>query len=118
MSQGLKIFIFCSLLVITTVGIARATYDFTLSSLNNQSVSLHDFLGRKIIVMNFWASWCDTCEEEMPQLLKLKEKYASDPDVVFFGINAGDSPRAAQKFVDKLNYSYNILMDVDKQVSK
>jgi peroxiredoxin len=53
----------------------------------------------------------------MSQLLDLKKKYA-DGDVVFIGVNAGDSDRAAQKFVDRMNYSYQILLDKDKNVSK
>lgn len=90
--------------------------DFTLTSLDGKPVSLHDFAG-KTVVLNFWASWCDSCEEEMPQLLRLKEQYAGQ-DVVFLGINAGDSDRAAQRFVEKMNYSYRILLDHDKSVAK
>ena len=95
---------------------ALSAPDFTLPSLSGQSVSLHDFLGKKAIVINFWASWCTSCEEEMPQLLKLKESAGSD--VVFLGINAGDSQRAAQRFVDKTGYNYEILLDSTKNISK
>jgi len=90
--------------------------DFSLPSLEGKTVSLHDFTG-KTVVLNFWASWCDSCEEEMPQLLKLKAQYANQ-DVVFLGINAGDSDRAASRFVDRMKYSYEILLDRDKSVSK
>lgn len=91
--------------------------DFTLVSLDGKSVSLHDYLKKKIIVMNFWAAWCDACEEEMPQLLKLKNQAASG-DVVFLGINAGDTERMARKFIDKTRYSYLILMDTNKSVAR
>ncbi len=91
--------------------------DFTLTSLDGRSVSLQDYRHRKVVVMNFWAAWCDSCEEEMPKLLKLKSQYDSQ-DVVFLGINAGDTERAAQKFVDKTGYSYVILLDKDKSVAR
>jgi len=90
--------------------------DFKLTSLDGKTVALHDYAG-KTVVLNFWASWCDSCEEEMPLLLKLKEQYTGQ-DVVFLGINAGDSDRAAQRFVEKMKYSYQILLDHDKSVSK
>lgn len=99
----------------TTASVAVS--DFTLMSLNGKSVSLHDYLKKKIIVINFWAAWCDACEEEMPQLLKLKHQNTSD-DVVFLGINAGDTERMARKFVDKTSYSYLILLDENKSVAR
>ncbi|MBI4412609.1 MAG: TlpA family protein disulfide reductase [Deltaproteobacteria bacterium] len=92
--------------------------DFTLASLDGKTVSLHDYLHQKIIVINFWAAWCDACEEEMPLLLNLKNKYASRKNVVFLGINAGDSERSAQKFVEKTGYSYEILLDHNKSVAR
>jgi peroxiredoxin len=91
--------------------------DFTLMSLDGKSVSLHDYLKKKIIVINFWAAWCDACEEEMPWLLKLKNQNASG-DIVFIGINAGETERMARKFVDKTGYSYLILLDADKSVAR
>lgn len=94
----------------------QAVPDFSLPSIDGKTVSLRDFAG-KTVVLNFWASWCDSCQEEMPLLLKLKEQYGNQ-GVVFVGINAGDSERAARRFVDKMGYSYQILLDGDKSVSK
>lgn len=113
--------LFFTLLAISTTHAQTAdsvaVSDFTLMSLDDKSVSLHDYLKKKTIVINFWAAWCDACEEEMTQLLKLKNQNASD-DVVFLGINAGDTARKAQKFIDKTGYSYLILMDTDKKISR
>ncbi len=110
---------FFALLSVGAVGAEDpgAASDFTLPSLDGGSVSLRDFLHKKAVVMNFWAAWCDACEEEMPELLRLKNQYASK-DVVFLGINAGDTERAAKKFVDKMSFSYQILLDRDKSVSR
>lgn len=108
------------ILVLGLAGVPRvwAVDDFTLPGLDQSSTSLHDYLGHKTIVINFWASWCDSCEEEMPQLLNLQKKYSASPDVVFIGIDVGDSPRAAQKFVSKMGYTYRILLDGDKSITK
>lgn len=102
---------------VTWAGDQGEASDFTLPSLDGGSVSLRDFLHKKVVVMNFWAAWCAACEEEMPELLDLKSRYASK-DVVFLGINAGDTERAAKKFIDKMNFSYQILLDRDKSVSR
>jgi peroxiredoxin len=92
--------------------------DFTLPTLDGKVFSLKDYLGKKTIVLNFWAAWCSSCEEEMPLLLSLKKKYGAQGEVVFVGVNAGDSERAAKKFVDRLDYSYQIVMDKNKAIAK
>ncbi|MBI2340490.1 MAG: TlpA family protein disulfide reductase [Deltaproteobacteria bacterium] len=92
--------------------------DFTLASLDGRTVSLRDYRHRKTVVINFWAGWCDACTEEIPLLLNLKNRYASQKNVVFLGINAGESERMARKFVEKTGYSYDILLDTDKSVAR
>lgn len=111
--------LFFALLSVGTAGAEDpgTASDFTLPSLDGGSVSLRDFLHKKVVIMNFWAAWCDACEEEMPELLKLKNQYGAK-EIVFLGVNAGDTERAAKKFVDKMNYSYVILLDKDKSVSR
>jgi cytochrome c biogenesis protein CcmG/thiol:disulfide interchange protein DsbE len=85
--------------------------DFTLSQLNAPSHTIHlaDFKGKPII-LNFWASWCDTCNQEAPfvvqQLPQLRAK-----GVVFIGIDGQDSTSAALQFVQK--YAINYLNVVD-----
>lgn len=111
--------IFCAFLM---AGTAHATEpagvsDFTLVSLDGKRVSLHDYLHKKTIVINFWAAWCEACAEEMPQLLQLKNQTTA-ADVVFLGINAGDTESRARNFVEKTGYSYLILLDTDKSVAK
>lgn len=112
-----KIIFFCALylLSINTV-LAEAAKDFSLNTSDGQTVALSNFLGKKTVVLNFWASWCTTCEEEIPQLVKLKTDLPADS--VFLGINAGDSSRAAMHFVEKNSYPYEVLLDVKKIVAK
>lgn len=90
--------------------------DFSLATPGGGTVRLGDYLGKKNIVINFWASWCDACKEEVPVLLKLKEQ-AGD-GVVFLGINVGDSDRAVQRFTDRHRFNYQILLDRDKSVTR
>lgn len=70
--------------------------------------------GKKTLV-NFWASWCTSCIQEIPLLEELKKK---NPDVTFIAINAGDSQKKIKKFLKKTGFSYTVLMDKSKKVSK
>lgn len=70
---------------------------------------------KKKILINFWASWCTSCIQEIPILEKLKSDH---PEVEFIAINAGDTPRKIKKFLKKHGFSYTVLMDKDKEVSK
>lgn len=69
----------------------------------------------KKVVMNFWASWCTSCAQEVPLLEKLKK---DNPDVVFLAVNAGDSKRKIKKFLEKYGFSWTVLMDKSKEFSK
>ncbi|MCY4523353.1 MAG: TlpA disulfide reductase family protein [Halobacteriovoraceae bacterium] len=67
------------------------------------------------ILINFWASWCTGCIEELAELEALKNKYKN---VLFIAINAGEKKRKIDKFIKKYNFSYLILEDKDRLVSK
>lgn len=76
---------------------------------------LRDYLGKKIIVLNFWASWCTSCIEELPELHALQQKYGKD--AVFIGINAGERKKLIKKFLRKYDFQYTILEDKDKSIA-
>ncbi len=70
----------------------------------------------KYIVINYWASWCTSCVQEMPELEALKKKYSKS--TLFVGINAGERKKLIKKFLRKYKFSYLILEDKDRVVSK
>jgi thiol-disulfide isomerase/thioredoxin len=91
---------------------------FSLPALDGKPFVLADHLGKGYIVLNFWASWCDSCAEEVPQLAALKKSPGADK-VLFVGIDEGDNARRAAKFVSKNAYPYPvILLDKDRAVAK
>lgn len=81
--------------------------DFELADMNGARVSAADFDG-KIMLINFWASWCKPCIEEMPMLTRLQNDYAGR-GVQVVGI-ALDDPRKAREFVSELAVNYPILV--------
>ncbi|MCR9206260.1 MAG: TlpA family protein disulfide reductase, partial [Halobacteriovoraceae bacterium] len=70
---------------------------------------------KKKVVINFWASWCTSCAQEVPLLESLQKQ---NPDVVFLAINAGDSKRKIKKFLKKYGFTWRVLMDKSKTFSK
>jgi thiol-disulfide isomerase/thioredoxin len=69
------------------------------------------------ILINFWAAWCTSCIEELPDLEKLKAN-SKGKDILFVAINAGESSKKIKKFLKKYKFSYLILEDKNRVVSK
>ncbi|WP_455675584.1 TlpA family protein disulfide reductase, partial [Pradoshia sp.] len=87
--------------------------DFTLKDLEGQEVSLSDYKGKKVF-LNFWATWCNPCKEEMPEMEKIHQKYE---DVVILAINL-DTDKDIQGFMDEHALTFKALLDVDEVVNK
>jgi thiol-disulfide isomerase/thioredoxin len=90
--------------------------DFALRSLGNANVRLSEHLGQ-VVLINFWATWCGPCRQEMPQLEALHEKYQR-AGLVLLGINIDEDRDEAIEMARTLQISYPILFDERKDVSR
>ena len=83
--------------------------DFTLPELAGNSLTLSDFKG-KVIILNFWATWCPPCRMEIPDFVELYEKY-KDEGLLIIGVNldGGDS-RSVKQFSEKYKINYPIVL--------
>ena len=89
--------------------------DFTLKALSGVNLRLAEQRG-DIIVLNFWASWCGPCIQEMPELDKLASKY-QPLGVQIWGVNVEADSSAAQKYLSKTRVEFPILFDTENSVS-
>ncbi|MEX2145253.1 MAG: TlpA disulfide reductase family protein [Candidatus Spechtbacterales bacterium] len=83
-----------------------------LFSEDGQHAMLADFRG-KVIMLNFWASWCGPCREEMPSMEKMWLEY-QDRDFVIIAVSVGESPDAVNDFVSELGLTFPIYLDTSK----
>lgn len=84
--------------------------DFTLKDLNGKPVTLSQFRG-KVVVLNFWASWCPHCREEMPSLERLNEVYGSS-NFALLAVNVeGDGEGAVKSYLAKNPFNFRVLLD-------
>ncbi len=90
---------------------------FDLAGLDGRQVKLENSLGKGYVVLNFWARWCASCEEEIPQLAALMKQPGAGK-AVFIGVNVGDKAAKASKFVAKTKYPYLVALDKDKAVAR
>lgn len=97
--------------------------DFTLTNLEGKEVTLSQLKGR-IVVLDFWATWCGPCRQSFPHMQELVNQYKDD-NVAFFFINTregnGDYEKTKTKvseFIQRENYNFNVLFDFDSKVMK
>ena len=91
--------------------------DFSLTASDGSQVKLSGLRG-KVVLVNFWATWCPPCKAEMPDLNALQQEFGSAHDLVVLGINAGDDSQAAVvTFAQQNRLSFPLLLDPDDQVS-
>ncbi len=90
--------------------------NFTLKSRSGKNIKLSELRGQ-VVLVNFWASWCGPCRQEMPVLEKLYKKYKALGFVVL-GVNVDDDPAQAEALLEVIDVSFPILFDSDKKISE
>jgi thiol-disulfide isomerase/thioredoxin len=90
--------------------------DFTLASKAGGNVRLQEQLGN-VVLINFWASWCGPCREELPYLEELQQEYA-DLGFTILAVNVDEDPSKADILLNDIAVSFPVLFDVNDDVSK
>ena len=96
--------------------VGKSAPDFTLKSLGGKNLKLSEMAGN-VVLINFWASWCGPCREEMPLLNALHKKYEPLGFTVF-GVNVEEDVKAAKGFLKNFPVDFPVLLDNTNQVSK
>jgi peroxiredoxin len=84
-----------------------APLNYTVKNMNGESVHLASYKG-KIILLNFWATWCPPCKVEIPDLIALQNEYKDD--IVVLGFSVDDTADQLKPFADEYQMNYQVLV--------
>ena len=82
---------------------------FTLKDLTGKEVSLADYRG-KLVIIDFWATWCPPCRKELPHIQKVYDKY-KDKEVIVLAITSESNIEKVKDFIEEGDYTFPILID-------
>ncbi len=82
--------------------------DFSLPQLSGQQLHLSDYRG-SVVLLDFWATWCDPCREEIPHFVELQSKYR-DQGLQIVGVSMDDSPEPVRDFHQQFKLNYPVVM--------
>ncbi|HET9579942.1 MAG TPA: TlpA disulfide reductase family protein [Usitatibacter sp.] len=94
----------------------KPTPALALPDLSGRTVDLRDFRG-KVVVLNFWATWCEPCREEMPSLQRLRARMNGKPLEVLT-VNFGEFPQKIEPFMKREKIELPVLLDTQKDAAR
>jgi thiol-disulfide isomerase/thioredoxin len=89
-----------------------APLNYTLKDMNGVDVNLASFEG-KVLLLNFWATWCGPCRVEIPYLIELQQQYSND--LVVLGVSVDDTAEKLQPYASEMRINYPLLVGNGRQ---
>ena len=94
------------------------TPDFTAKTIKGETITLSDYIGKKAVIVDLWATWCPPCQAEMPILQSLYDKYSDKLEIIAVSQDGpGDQPKI-EKFVRDKNITFKIVHDISRDISR
>ncbi|HQL94771.1 MAG TPA: TlpA disulfide reductase family protein [Candidatus Hydrogenedentes bacterium] len=88
---------------------------FTLPTLDGTSVSLQDHLGKDVVLLDFWATWCPPCRALIPDIAEIAAEYGPK-GVAVYAVNLGEPPQRVKNFLESEGLSLPVLLDTENTV--
>ena len=92
----------------------KTLHAFSVTGIDGKLKNLDEYRG-KVVLVNFWATWCGPCRIEMPHLARRYDNYRGS-GFVLLGVNIDDDPNAAKALAGKLGIKFPVLLDTDTRV--
>lgn len=113
---GIALSLFCMTGIAASDLTGQSAPDFALKSSTGQNLRLSEYRG-DVVMINFWATWCGPCRQEMPLLDDLYARY-NRVGFNLLGVNIDDDARRAMQMVEELGVNFPVLFDDSKEVSR
>lgn len=94
--------------------ISKKAPNFALNDITGKKVTLWEFYGKKAIILNFWATWCPPCKQEMPLLQKYYGIYKNEIEII--AVNMQEDPALVKNWINDFGITYTVLLDPSEQV--
>ena len=114
----LFIIVLGSLLVFPPESSAKSVPDFSLKALDGSAYKFSDHVGKKIIIIDFWATWCKPCKKMLKKLNKLYLERKDQVDVLAISTDDSSSLARVESYVKSKNFAFTVLLDPDSQVAR
>jgi thiol-disulfide isomerase/thioredoxin len=89
--------------------------NFNIELLSGETAKLSDYRG-KVVLINFWATWCPPCIGEMPDIQKLSEVFAED--LIVLAVNCNEKKNVVNDFIKEKGYTFNVGLDEKGQIQE
>lgn len=97
----------------------KSAPDFTIPDMNGENFQLSKQIGDKILLVNFWATWCMPCREEMKKLQKILDKYQEKGlEIICISVDDPKTVSKVKSFIKSNRYSFNVLLDTNNNVMR
>jgi len=100
----------------SVVRVGELAPDFQAQNLDGHTISLSDLRGKPVL-LNFWATWCPPCREEMPYLQQIYEEWSGE-GLIVLAVNIGESPATVEEFAQVYNLTLPILLDINGEAAQ
>lgn len=92
--------------------------DFSLKNIEGGLFRLNDILGRKIIVVEFWATWCTPCKKLLKRLNTIQKQYRGQVEVVAISVDEASAFSAIESYIKVRGFEFTVLLDADSKVAR
>jgi peroxiredoxin len=116
LTLGLLVTVFAATSLASSDLEGQVAPDFALKSSTGENLRLSEYRG-DVVMINFWATWCGPCRQEMPLLDELYTRYER-VGFSLLGVNIDDDSRRAMQMIEELGVSFPVLFDARKEVSE
>lgn len=101
---------------VTSLEVGQPIRDFSITTFDGQKITLSEQAG-KLVVLNFWSSWCASCDEEGAALEQVWQEVKGDGNILFLGVNYVDTDKDSMAFLDRYQITYPNGADLGSRIA-